>query len=110
MMSKNTPVASSEILKLTKSLPTPFYIYDEKGMRENAKRLNKAFSWAHNFKEYFAIKATPNPFLMDIFKSQALSPPVQCSGVKATKSQTRSEPSRSNKVKKINKNPPYRYR
>lgn len=78
-MSKNTPIASAEILKLTKSLPTPFYIYDEKGMRENAKRLNKAFSWAPNFKEYFAVKATPNPFLMDIFKSENVG--ADCSSV-----------------------------
>ena len=47
---------------------TPFYLYDEKGIRENAARLKQAFSWNRGYKEYFAVKATPNPFLLNILK------------------------------------------
>ena len=46
--------------------PTPFHIYDEKGIRENARNLYKAFSWNKGFKEYFAVKATPNPTILKI--------------------------------------------
>ena len=49
-------------------MPTPFYLYDEKGIRENAARLKQAFSWNRGYKEYFAVKATPNPFLLNILK------------------------------------------
>ncbi len=48
--------------------PTPFHIYDEKGIRQNAENLNKAFSWNEGYKEYFAVKATPNPFLINILR------------------------------------------
>lgn len=46
--------------------PTPFHLYDEKGIRENVENLKKAFSWNKGYKEYFAVKATPNPFLVAI--------------------------------------------
>ena len=52
--------------ELIRTYPTPFHLYDEKGIRENAERLKKAFSWNKGFKEYFAVKATPNPFLIRI--------------------------------------------
>ncbi len=78
-MKKQTSIPFSEILRLSKSLPTPFYIYDEKGIRDNARKLNEAFSWAPNFKEYFAVKATPNPYLMDIFKNESIG--ADCSSV-----------------------------
>ncbi len=48
--------------------PTPYYLYDEKGIRDNAKRVKEAFSWNSGFREYFAVKATPNPFILKIFK------------------------------------------
>ena len=48
--------------------PTPFHLYDEKGIRENAKRLKEAFSWNKGYREYFAVKATPNPFILNILK------------------------------------------
>ena len=48
--------------------PTPFHIYDEKGIRKNCENLYKAFSWNKGFREYFAVKATPNPFLVDILR------------------------------------------
>ena len=50
--------------------PTPFHIYDEKGIRENARNLYKAFSWNKGFKEYFAVKATPNPTILKILKEE----------------------------------------
>ena len=54
--------------KITQTFPTPFHLYDEKGIRENAKRLQEAFSWNEGFREYFAVKATPNPFLIEILE------------------------------------------
>lgn len=52
--------------EIAKEYPTPFHIYDEKGIRENAKAVQEAFSWNPGFREYFAVKATPNPYLMQI--------------------------------------------
>ena len=51
---------------MIRSFPTPFHLYDEKGIRENAQKVKDAFSWNPGFREYFAVKATPNPFLMKI--------------------------------------------
>ena len=63
------PFATLEQLKeIERTYPTPFYLYDEKGIRENAARLKQAFSWNRGYKEYFAVKATPNPFLLNILK------------------------------------------
>ena len=59
--------------------PTPFHIYDEKGIRENARRVNKAFSWNKGYREYFAVKALPNPFIMDILKEEGCG--VDCSSM-----------------------------
>lgn len=55
---------------IIKEIPTPFHIYDEKGIRENARKLYKAFSWNKGFKEYFAVKATPNPTILKILKEE----------------------------------------
>ncbi|MDD6436259.1 MAG: diaminopimelate decarboxylase [Clostridiales bacterium] len=64
---KKIPFATKEELEaIAKVYPTPFHIYDEKGIRENAKRVNEAFSWNKGFKEYFAVKATPTPELLRI--------------------------------------------
>ncbi len=60
----------SEIEKLAEKYPTPFHLYDEKGIRDNAKRLNRAFGWAKGFKNYFAIKANPNPYIVKILKDE----------------------------------------
>jgi len=67
-MSKKPFVTKDQLDKIVQTYPTPFHIYDEKGIRENAKAFNEAFSWNKGFKEYFAIKATPNPFLIDILR------------------------------------------
>ncbi len=67
-MSK-TPFVNKETLeKIAEQYPTPFYLYDEAGLRRNAEAVKKAFSWNPGFREYFAVKATPNPALLNIFK------------------------------------------
>lgn len=67
-MSKKPFVTKEKLEEIIKTYPTPFHIYDEKGIRENAKALKEAFSWNKGFKEYFAVKATPNPYLIDILR------------------------------------------
>ena len=67
-MKKIPFVTKAQVEEIVKTYPTPFHIYDEKGIRENAKALYKAFSWNKGYQEYFAVKATPNPFLMQILK------------------------------------------
>lgn len=59
-------VTKEQIEKISEEFSTPFHIYDEKGIREKARALYKAFSWNKGFREYFAVKATPNPYLMKI--------------------------------------------
>lgn len=64
-----TPFLTKEkAQEIIKEFPTPFHIYDEKGIRENAENVYKAFSWNKGFKEYFAVKANPNPFLINILR------------------------------------------
>lgn len=66
-----TPFVSREKLaEITAQFPTPFHLYDEKGVRERARALHKAFSWNPGFKEYFAVKATPNPAILKILKEE----------------------------------------
>ena len=67
-MNKKPFVTLEQLEEITKTYPTPFYLYDEKGIRENAKALKAAFSWNPGYKEYFAVKATPNPFLINILR------------------------------------------
>lgn len=67
-MNKRAFVTKRQIEEIVKSYPTPFHLYDEKGIRENAAKVKEAFSWNPGFKEYFAVKATPNPFLMKILR------------------------------------------
>ena len=63
---KKTFVTKEQVEQIAAKYPTPFHLYDEKGIRENVKALKDAFSWNKGFREYFAVKATPNPFLMKI--------------------------------------------
>lgn len=70
MMMKKTFVTKEQVEEIVKTYPTPFHIYDEKGIRENARRLKEAFSWNKGYKEYFAVKATPNPSILRILKSE----------------------------------------
>jgi diaminopimelate decarboxylase len=69
-MEKKPFLTLEKAKEITKEIPTPFHIYDEKGIRENARALNKAFSWNKGYKEYFAVKATPNPYLMKILQEE----------------------------------------
>jgi len=68
IMKKIPFVTKEQIEEIVKTIPTPFHIYDEKGIRENAQKLKDAFAWNKGFKEFFAVKATPNPFLIDILR------------------------------------------
>lgn len=79
MNKKVLPFTKETIEKITQKYPTPFHIYDEKAIRENAKRLVKLFSWNKGFKEYFAVKATPNPFLLKILKDEGFG--ADCSSL-----------------------------
>ena len=66
---KKTPFLTLEqVQDIVKTYPTPFHIYDEQGIRDNMVRLKEAFSWNKGFREYFAVKATPNPFLINILR------------------------------------------
>ncbi len=67
-MNKKPFVTKEKVREITKVYPTPFHIYDERGIRENAKAVREAFAWNPGFKEYFAVKATPNPGLIQILR------------------------------------------
>ncbi len=67
-MKKEPFVTKEQLDKIAQEYPTPFHLYDEKGIRANVKALKEAFSWNEGYKEYFAVKATPNPFLINILK------------------------------------------
>jgi len=67
---KRTFINKEKVQDIVKTYPTPFHLYDEKGIRENARRLNKAFSWNKGYKEYFAVKATPNPYILKILQEE----------------------------------------
>jgi diaminopimelate decarboxylase len=68
MHTKTLPFSLDFIKMLTKTYPTPFVIYDQKAILENAKELYEAFSRVEGFKDYFAVKATPNPTLIKLLK------------------------------------------
>ncbi|MCD8332374.1 MAG: diaminopimelate decarboxylase [Oscillospiraceae bacterium] len=75
-----TPFVTLEQLeKITQQYPTPFHLYDEKGIRENARRLKQAFAWNPGFREYFAVKATPNPQILKILHQEGCG--VDCSSL-----------------------------
>ena len=69
-MKKTVPFTLEQIEQIAQTYPTPFHIYDEQAIRENARLLTKAFSWAPEFQEYFAVKAAPNPYLLKILKEE----------------------------------------
>ena len=78
-MEKKPFVTLEQLKEIDKTYPTPYHIYDEKGIRENVKKLREAFSWNKGFREYFAVKATPNPFLVNILKEYDCG--VDCSSL-----------------------------
>lgn len=78
-MKKVLPFDKNIIEEIIKDFPTPFHIYDEAGIRENAEEFYKAFNWALGFKNYFAVKALPNPYIMKILKEEGMG--VDCSSL-----------------------------
>ncbi|MBD7911378.1 MULTISPECIES: diaminopimelate decarboxylase [Clostridium] len=78
-MNKKPFVTKDQLVEIIKEFPTPFHIYDEKGIRENARKLKEAFSWNKGFKEYFAVKATPNPHLLKILQEEGCG--MDCSSL-----------------------------
>ncbi len=78
-MKKEPFVTYEKLQEIVKEYPTPFHLYDEKGIRENARAVNEAFAWNKGFREYFAVKATPNPFLIHILKECGCG--VDCSSM-----------------------------
>ena len=78
-MGKKPFVTKEQVEEIVKTYPTPFHIYNEKGIRETARKLQKAFSWNKGYKEYFAVKATPNPFIMQVLKEEGCG--VDCSSL-----------------------------
>ncbi len=76
---KKSILTKEEIKKITETIPTPFHVYDEAAIRENARNLFKAFSWNKGFKEYFAVKATPNPSIMKVLQEEGCG--MDCSSL-----------------------------
>lgn len=72
-------VTLDQLKEFSETYPTPYHLYDEKGIRENARKLYKAFSWNKGFREYFAVKATPNPTIMNILKDEGCG--MDCSSL-----------------------------
>ena len=77
MQTKHPFATKEQLEEIAKSYPTPFYIYDEKGIRDCAERVKDAFSWNPAYKEFFAIKATPNPVLISMLHEYGFG--VDCS-------------------------------
>ncbi|WP_026497366.1 diaminopimelate decarboxylase [Butyrivibrio sp. WCD2001] len=78
-MMKKPFVNKAQVEDIVQKYPTPFYLYDEKGIVENARAVKKAFSWNKGFREYFAVKATPNPVLMKLLQSEGCG--FDCSSI-----------------------------
>lgn len=79
MAKKQLPFTKAQLEEIIRQYPTPFHIYDEQAIRENARKLLNAFSWAPSFKEYFAVKAAPNPVLLRILQEEGLG--ADCSSL-----------------------------
>jgi len=79
MTEKRLPFTGEQLQKILAKYPTPFHIYDEKGMRENARALARAFSWAQGFREHFAVKACPNPHIVALLHQEGFG--ADCSSM-----------------------------
>ena len=79
MSDKQTPLSPERMRALGEEIPTPFHLYDERAIRANARRLTAAFAWNAGFREYFAVKATPNPYIMKILKAEGFG--ADCSSL-----------------------------
>jgi len=78
-MTKQIPFSKKQIEKIIEQTPTPFHIYDEKGIRDYARIFIRTFSWNPGFKEYYAIKSAPNPYLMKIMREEGFG--IDCSSM-----------------------------
>lgn len=78
-MNKATFVNKEQLIEITNQYETPFHLYDEKGIRDNIRDLQKAFAWNKGFKEYYAVKANPNPYILDILKEEGCG--MDCSSM-----------------------------
>jgi diaminopimelate decarboxylase len=78
-MQKPLPFTEQTIRRIAEQYPTPFYLYNEEGMRESCRALNSAFSWCPGFREYFAVKALPNPYVLEVLKAEGLG--ADCSSL-----------------------------
>ena len=72
-------VTLEQLQEIVQTYPTPFHLYDERGIRENARALYRTFSWNPGFREYFAVKATPNPQILKLLKEEGCG--VDCSSL-----------------------------
>ncbi|MDR1863524.1 MAG: diaminopimelate decarboxylase [Treponema sp.] len=79
MSEKKFPLSKARLEELVKQYPTPFYVYDEQGIRETARRIRAAFSVFPGYKEHFAVKALPNPFVLKILAEEGLG--ADCSSL-----------------------------
>ena len=79
MTQKTLPCSEEKLRSIISKWPTPFYLYDEKAIRENARRLKKAFSWNPGFRNFFAVKALPNPYIMRILQDEGFG--ADCSSL-----------------------------
>ncbi|GAG22060.1 unnamed protein product, partial [marine sediment metagenome] len=79
MTGKTIPFSATKLRKIINEYPTPFHIYDEKAIRNNARVMCRAFSWNDGFREYFAVKATPNPYIMKILAAEGFG--ADCSSL-----------------------------
>jgi diaminopimelate decarboxylase len=79
MKDLSLPFTESQIREIAARYPTPFHIYDERGIRQNARRLLRAFAWNKGFREFFAVKATPNPHILKILKEEGFG--ADCSSL-----------------------------
>ncbi len=79
MAEKNLPLGREALEKLTETYPTPFHLYDEQAIRENARRFYKVFDWIDGFRNHFAVKACPNPAILSILREEGMG--VDCSSL-----------------------------
>lgn len=71
-MPRPFPLSIDQLTELTAEFPTPFYLYDEAGIRQTCRDLNQAFSWADGFQNYFAVKALPNPHILNVVREEGM--------------------------------------
>jgi diaminopimelate decarboxylase len=79
VVQKTLPFSAQTLESIVREYGTPFHIYDEDAIRQNVRRLQNAFSWTNKFKEYFAVKATPNPFILKLLKEEGIG--ADCSSL-----------------------------